>query len=195
MPEVSENTLAGPPDDHLMDRVGAGDLEALGELAERHKDGLVNYLTRLTGSRERGEDLAQEAFLRLFGAAQRYRGDGRFPAYLYRIATNLARSEQRRDRRWRQRLPVLLGGHGHDPESTAPARLLRSESRRLIAEAISVLPLRLRVPLVLHELEGWSYQAIAELLSVSEGTVKSRIFRGREKLRQRLAPYWNGGPP
>ena len=83
-------------DADLMARLRAGDRDALGDLVERHKDALVNYLTRLTGRRERGEELAQEAFVRLLQAVPRYREEGKLLPYLYRIATNLARSEDRR---------------------------------------------------------------------------------------------------
>ncbi len=183
-------------DADLMARLRAGDQAALGDLVERHKDGLVSYLARLTGRRERGEELAQEAFVRLLQSVSRYREEGKLLPYLYRIATNLARSDNRRERRFR---PFALAApEGREPQAAdssgdGPERLLRQETQRLVGEALAALPLRFRVPVTLYAIEGWSYEAIAETLGTSVGTVKSRIHRGRERLRQRLEPYWQGG--
>jgi RNA polymerase sigma-70 factor (ECF subfamily) len=177
-------------DSALMADVLGGDRGAFTRLVERHKDAVVNYLTRLTGDRDRAEDLAQETFLRLFRAAPQYQEQGLLRAYLFRIATNLVRSEERRAKRLRLLLP-FLGGRRHD-EPAAVSGLLVQELHRQVALALAKLPLRFRVPLVLHEIEGWSYADIALELSCREGTVKSRIHRGRQHLRQRLEPYWNG---
>ncbi|MGH9361882.1 MAG: RNA polymerase sigma factor [Thermoanaerobaculia bacterium] len=180
-------------DDELMARVGAGDRDAFATLVDRYKDAIVNYTTRLTGDRDRAQDLAQETFLRLFRSAPRYSEQGQLRAYLYRIATNLVRSEVRRERRLRLLQPLLFGaGPAAEPPSSA-ASLLRDELQRQVAAAVAALPLRWRLPLVLHEIEGWSYAAIAAQLGLREGTVKSRIHRGRRQLRRALEPYWNGG--
>ncbi|HWM90742.1 MAG TPA: sigma-70 family RNA polymerase sigma factor [Thermoanaerobaculia bacterium] len=178
----------------LMDRVRSGDRDAFADLVDHHKDAVVNYLTRLTGNRDRAEDLAQETFLRLFRSAGSYTEQGLLRAYLFRIATNLVRSEERRERRLKLLLPFLGGWHpaGHS-EPTAPSGLLRRELHREVSSAVAQLPLRYRVPLVLHEIEGWTYADIARELGCREGTVKSRIHRGRLHLKERLAPYWNGG--
>src|ERR1700730_12526293 len=181
-------------DADLMARVRAGDREAFADLVDRHKDAVVNYLTRLTGNRDRAEDLGQETFLRLFRSAAGYVEQGYLRAYLFRIATNLLRSEERRERRPRLLLPLPGGGTGR-AEPSAHAGLLRQELQRLLNAAIARLPLRYRVPLVLHEIEGWSYADIAADLDCREGTIKSRIHRGRQQLKQRLEPYWIGGLP
>lgn len=188
-----------PTDAELMTQMQGGEsraTEALGALVDRHKDAMVNYLTRLTGSRERGEEVAQEAFLRLYQSASRYREEGRLLPLLYRIATNLVRTEDRRARRWRMLegsfLIHMLAGAQSVP--AAESRLLRSESHQVLAEALAELPLRFRAPLVLAAVEGRSHQEIAELLGCREGTVKSRIHRGRRRLRARLTPYFGGLP-
>ena len=181
-------------DADLMARVRAGDREAFTDLVERHKDAVVNYLTRLTGSRDRAEDLGQETFLRLYRSAGGYVEQGYLRAYLFRIATNLVRSEERRERRQRLLLP-LLGGEPDRSEPSAHAGLLRQELQRLLNAAIARLPLRYRVPLVLHEIEGWSYADIAADLDCREGTIKSRIHRGRQALKRQLETYWFGGFP
>lgn len=175
-----------------MARVRSGDREAFSDLVDRHKDAVVNYLTRLTGNRDRAEDLAQETFLRLFRSAGSYSEQGLLRGYLFRIATNLVRSEERREKRLRLLMPFL--GRPEHAEPVAPSGLLRRELHREVSAAVADLPLRFRVPLVLHEIEGWAYADIAQALGCREGTVKSRIHRGRQHLKERLAPYWQGGP-
>jgi RNA polymerase sigma-70 factor (ECF subfamily) len=186
--------MAEPTDAELMAETRAGSRDAFARLVDRYKDPLVNYLTRLTGRRDRSEDLAQEAFLRLFQRAESYDEQGRLQAFLYRIATNLLRSEQRRARRWRLLQPFLSDAstNGHQT-GWAPAAepVLAREAREQVAAAVVELPLQFRVPLVLAEIEGWSYADIARQLGCREGTVKSRIHRGKRRLRQRLEPYWN----
>ena len=186
--------LLPPSDAELMARVREGDKDAFADLVDRHKDAVVNYLTRLTGDYDRAEDLAQESFLRLFRFAAGYSEQGYLRAYLYRIATNLVRSEERRERRLRLLMPFLARAVGEDhTEPAAPSGLLRQELHREVSAAVAKLPLRYRVPLVLHEIEGWSYVDIAQEIGCREGTVKSRVHRGRQQLKQRLDPYWNGG--
>jgi RNA polymerase sigma-70 factor (ECF subfamily) len=180
-------------DAELIAESRAGRREAFAVLVDRHKDSLVGYLARLSGCRERAQDLAQETFLRLYQSLDRYREEGHLQALLYRIATNLLRSEERRARRWSLLQPVLRSTNGFHAEPTAPAKVLREEASSHLEEAVAALPLRFRVPLVLREIEGWPYAEIAGQLGVSEGTVKSRVHRGRERLRQHLEPYWNGG--
>jgi RNA polymerase sigma-70 factor (ECF subfamily) len=179
-------------DAELMARVRAGNRDAFADLVERHKDAVVNYLTRLAGNRDRAEDLGQETFLRLYRSVAGYVEQGYLRAYLFRIATNLVRSEERRERRQRLLLP-LLGGDPDRSEPLAHTGMLRQEMQRQLAAAVARLPLRYRVPLVLHEIEGWSYADVAAELDCREGTIKSRIHRGRQSLKRQLESYWYGG--
>jgi RNA polymerase sigma-70 factor (ECF subfamily) len=180
-------------DAELMARVREGDRHAFAELVDRHKDAVVSYLTRLTADRDRAEDLGQETFLRLFRGAAEYREQGYLRAFLYRIATNLVRSEERKRRRWSLLQPLLPGRTHQEP--SGPVGLLSRELTRQVQAALAKLPLHFRVPLVLHEIEGWTYGDIAAELGCQQGTVKSRIHRGRQQLKARLAPYWQGGMP
>lgn len=206
---LDETIAAGGEDAALMARVREGDRDAFAELVDRHKDPLVGYLARLTGSPDRAQDLAQETFLRLYRTAGSYRERGQLTAFLYRIATNLVRSEARRERRWRLLVPRLgvsgrlgqlgrLGPFGSGdaaPDDEAPGdgprRLLRRELQRRLAGALAALPLELRAPLLLYEIEEWSQRDIARALGCREGTVKSRLFRARHRLRQELADCWD----
>lgn len=188
---ITQGQTSSPSDAELMARVRTGDRDAFADLVDRHKDAVVNYLARLSGDRDRAEDMAQETFLRLFRAAGSYSEQGYLRAYLFRIGTNLVRSEERRERRFRLLLPFLRREERDEP--AAPSGLLLQELHREVAGAVAGLPLRFRVPLVLHEIEGWTYEDIARELGCREGTVKSRIHRGRQRLREKLQPYWQGG--
>lgn len=179
-------------DDALMQRVREGDDDAFGEIVDRYKDSLVNYLTHLVRSRDRAEEVAQDAFVRLYRNADKYKQQERLGPYLFRIATNLVVSEVRRERRWSLLLPRLHAS----TRTSAPApdtNLFTSEIQRQVAAAIDRLPVNYRAPLVLFEMEEWSYEEIAAALDVRVGTVKSRISRARDLLRKHLAPWWTGG--
>lgn len=181
-------------DTELMTRTREGDEDAFALIVDRFKDRVVNYLCRLTGDRDRAEDVAQETFLRLYRNAGGYREEGHLAAFIFRIATNLVRSEDRRTRRWRIfRATVPAAGNGNGGPPTPQAQFLQQEAAEQLGAAISELPLKFRAPLMLREVEGLSYQAIATATGCREGTVKSRINRGRQQLRERLEPYWNGG--
>lgn len=180
-------------DAELMAATRDGDRDAFGDLVDRYKDALVNYLARLAGCRERAADLAQEAFLRLYETRDRYEERGQLKALLYRIATNLLRSQRRRERRFRLLEPLLGAPERAPVERGAGEALLASETQEQVTRALAELPLRYREPLVLHEIEGWTYPDIARHLGCRVGTVKSRIHRGRRRLGDRLAPYWSQG--
>ena len=190
-PEAASDSL---PDADLLSRTRAGEMEAFTVLVERHKNSLVNYLTRLVRCRDRAEDYAQESFVRVFKGKGNYEEQGNFGAYLYRIATNLVRSDERRRARWFALKPSLVAEIERRPasEPLPHASMLSDEAQDRVTAAIEGLPLTYRAPVVLREIEGWSYARIAETLSLREGTVKSRINRGKEKLRQALQEYWRG---
>jgi len=179
-------------DDVLMLRVQDGDAEAFGDIVDRYKDSLVNYLTHLARSRDRAEEIAQDAFVRLYRNASKYQHQERLGPYLFRIATNLVVTEARREKRWSLLLPRLHASTGQSTPSP-DKELFASEIQRQVAAAIDRLPVNYRAPLVLFEIEEWSYDEIAKALDIRCGTVKSRISRARELLRRHLAPWWTGG--
>lgn len=182
-------------------RTAEGEIDAhdFARLVDRFKDPIVNYVTRLVGQRERAEDVAQETFVRFYQHRHKYREMGSLQAYLFRIATNLVRTEERRRKRWRLLEPIFShGGRSHDgihsptsPPTPNPERSsLASEEHRVVTRAIAELEITFRAPLVLREIEGLSYREIAEALEIAEGTVKSRLHRARELLKEALEPYW-----
>ena len=188
------NDVSSVTDSDLYQRTRSGDRSAFGELVERHKDGLVNYLTRLCGNLELAEDLAQESFLRLYERGNHYREQGKLQAYLFRIGTNLFRSQMRREQRWQRLGRLFFSSNGHHSEAVQQARILQDELGQQLSAALLELPMRYRTPLVLSFVEGWSHQQIADLMRCREGTVKSRIHRGRKLLQAELEAYRNGDP-
>jgi len=179
-------------DSELMQRVCGGDEDAFAVIVNRYKDPLVNYLTHMVRSRERAEDMAQEAFVRLYRNAERYRQAEKLAPYLFRIATNHTISEMRREKRWRLLMPRLVAGSS----KSAPApdvSLMSDEVQQKVNAALEKLPLKFRAPLALYEIEEWSYDDIARAMECRIGTVKSRIARARELMRRQLAGWWIGG--
>lgn len=188
-----------PTDEALMELVKAGDEPAFQELMTRYKNRIIGFVQRTVNSRELAEDIAQEAFLRVFTKAYTFRSDGVFSTWLYRIATNLAINELRRRRRVRfvslQR-PVRTGSGDEialdmpDEKERGPAVAAeRNELQREIARAVAELPVKYRVAFVLRDIQGHSYQKIAEVADVPLGTIKSRVNRARIRFRQLMQPY------
>jgi RNA polymerase sigma-70 factor, ECF subfamily len=165
---------------------------AFTDFVERHKDSLLNYLTHMLRGRDRAEELAQEAFVRFYRKGWTTRTDEQLAPYLFRTATNLAVSHIRRERLWTRIVPALIA---REPRSAAPADrpLLTQEIQSQVSAALDRLPLKFRAPLVLYEIEEWSYEQIAQTLACAIGTVKSRISRARALMRRELEPWWIGG--
>ncbi len=187
-------------DHRLLEATRAGDEAAFAELVRRYRHPITNYVYRLTNDYDLAVDIAQETFVRVYGALARYHTDYAFSTYIYRIATNLAISELRR--RKRRKLVSLTSifrsaQKGDEPLEIDPAdsrplpdaTLIAAERQRAVARAIATLPEKYRVPLILRDLEERGYEEIAAILRVSEGTVKSRISRARALLRSKLRAH------
>jgi RNA polymerase sigma-70 factor (ECF subfamily) len=185
--------------DHaLIEATKSGDEAAFGEIMARYRGPITNYLYRFLNDYEEAVDLAQETFVRVYFAIDRYHTQFAFSTYLYRIATNLAISEIRR--RKRRRL-LSLTGLFQSEEDTAvefqpadtrilpDAELVDDERSEVIGRAIAALPEKYRVPVVLRDVEGRSYEEIAEIMELGLGTTKSRISRGRALLKDKLQHY------
>jgi RNA polymerase sigma-70 factor (ECF subfamily) len=201
-PVVSQSIVAEPRSDHaLLEATRTGDEEAFSELVGRYRNQITSYIYRMTNDYDEAVDLAQETFVRVFRAMDRYRTTYAFSTYIYRIATNLAISELRK--RKRRRLVSLTGlfqareevaaapreFHPMDASPLQDAALVDAERRGAVARAISTLPEKYRAPLVLRDVEGKSYEDIARILETNVGTVKSRISRARSFLRDKLKAY------
>lgn len=177
-------------DDRLIDASLAGDSLAFGQLVDRYQDRLRNTLRGLTGSTEEAEDVAQEAFVQAYLKLDSFQRTARFFTWLYRIAFNLAISKSRK-KRPRISFNAVQEAGAPDPVSAAAApdhASLAQERADMLHQAIAELPEDYRQILVLREFEGCDYQRIADVLNLPIGTVRSRLFRGRSQLRERLAP-------
>lgn len=192
--------MAIDSDLELMLRVGRGDTESFALLLDRHRGPLLNYFVRMVHDQALAEDLAQEAFLRVYQARERYQPEARFTTWLYRIATNLALNAIRDRRGDAVAAEELEDGAGNslldqvaDTRPNAEECLAESDRERLIREAIEALPEKQRAAVVLHKYQGVDYRQIAGVLKVSESAVKSLLFRAYESLRVRLEPLLQGG--
>lgn len=176
-------------DDRLIDRSLAGDSAAYGDLVRRYQDRLRASLFRLTGSTEEAEDVAQEAFVQAFLKLSSFQRSSRFYTWVYRIAFNQAISKNRK-RRPRVSLNVVQEAGGPEPvaETHGPTEpTLRGERAELLHAAIAQLEDDHRQVIVLREFEEMDYQQIADVIDAPVGTVRSRLFRARAQLRERLA--------
>jgi len=171
-----------------VDRAKAGDADAFGELVRTYQHRLVNYAGAIMSNRSDAEDVAQEAFLRAFRALGQFRGQSLFKTWLYQIATNVARTHL--DKR-RSRAEDLAGDPAASPERfNHPISSDNVESayaaRDRIDRALGALPSELREAVVLRDVEGLDYKEIAVALGIPIGTVESRIFRARQRLKALL---------
>jgi len=186
------------PDRSLVDASAAGDADAFGALVLRYQARIVNLARAMTADDGEAEDLAQEAFIRAYKGIGRFRGDSAFGTWLYRIAVNVIQSHlRRRTRRWRWFGPSLDErdpGAQATPGLSTPATVEEDAVRRqLIDRALAALPVEMRIAVTLRDVHGFDYAEIAGMLGIPIGTVESRIFRARQRLRPLLAPLVSRG--
>lgn len=180
-------------DQAIVEAVLAGDQHRFGELVEDYQGKIVNYVYKMLGNYEDAVDVSQEVFLKAYTALDSYKPKYPFAAWLFRIARNAAIDELRRRKGQKVSLdePLDLGDgsverqvpdSGPDPET----EFLQDEFQGRVEAAVSELPEKYREPLVLRHAGGLAYDAIAEALELPLGTVKTRIHRAREALRESL---------
>ena len=175
----------------------AGDALAFEELVERYQRRLLNFVYRTIGDRERGEDLVQEVFIRVHRHLHRFDQTKKFSTWIYTIASNLAKNELRNRSRnplvyfqtikknWEaDHRPLQFEDHRNRPDDLYRKRHLRN----LVEWAVNQLPEHHRAVFVLRELEGKTYEEIAEITNCNLGTVKSRLNRARNRFAQVIEP-------
>ena len=188
---VTAELLPSLPDERLILLAQEGEEEAFSEFVRRHTATVHRWMARAVGEQD-ADDMTQEVLLKAYRGLPRFRNEAPPRAWLASIADNAVKNRYRARSRFRR---IFAGSAdddaapepveaARDPEETARA----SESRAFVAEALKRLPADFRMPVVLRDLEEWSYEEIAESLRVPVGTVKSRIARGRGQLRALLAP-------
>ena len=184
--EATIATVVPQADLDLVQRHRYGDTEALGEVYQRYGEMIFNLAYRMSGDPELAADLTQETFLRVHRHLGRFHGRSSLKTWIYRVGLNHCRSRLGR-RRWKP-LPLpeetesggrQLVDERRDPEQ----RALSQDSRRAVEAGLRQLPVVFREAVVLRDLQGLSYDEISSVLGVRIGTVRSRIARGRERLR------------
>lgn len=193
--DVSAEMMAAE-DAGLLARLQAGERYAFEELVNKYNTSVYNLALRLSNDREDARDATQDTFLKVYNNISKFRGDSQLRTWIYRITVNQVANQQRWWRRRRREKTVSLDIN--DPNETSLSQKLPSsgqtpeqqalaaEKRKMIAAALEKLKFDFRVAVILRDIEGLSYEEIADTLEVSVGTIKSRIARGREELRDLL---------
>jgi RNA polymerase sigma-70 factor (ECF subfamily) len=180
-------------------KAASGDDSAFEQLIKRYQDRLVGFFFHLLHDRTVAEDLAQETFMRVHRARERYEPSARFSTWLFRIAHNLA-SNQKRGKARRREIPLSSGSDAHNlrPEeqilaeksALMPTRQIDSrELRDIVRSAIEELSERQKTVVVLHKFEEMSYEEIGEVMGLGVVAVKSLLSRARGKLKEALERF------
>jgi RNA polymerase sigma-70 factor, ECF subfamily len=185
------------PDGAFVEAAAAGNREAFDELVRRHQAAIVTLVRVLTSGRGDPEDLAQEVFVRAWRSLRGFRRDSTFRTWLHRVAINVVRTNQSRRARI---LRVIVPFVGRDGDSMPPDVPSGEEAvdtalarRQVIERALASLPDDLRAAVTLRDVQGLDYKEIAAALDVPVGTVESRVFRARQRLKPLLAPLIDRG--
>ena len=169
----------------LVKRFIDGDESAFAVLVQRHKEKVRNIIYLTMNSSNSVDDVAQDVFLTVYRNLNNFRFESQFTTWLYRITVNKCKDYMRKIK-IRNIFTPIKEAEGKTEDTIAPET---TDITILVQKAISKLPEKLRVPLLLKDIEGMSYQEIAETVQCEIGTVKSRIFRAREGLKNILKPY------
>lgn len=180
----------------LVEQVRAGDKRAFGLLVEKYRRKIVRLISRMVRDPDEMEDVAQETFIKAYRALPQFRGEAAFYTWLYRIAVNTAKNHlvsRRKD------LPTVSAQAVNDEDEpddrlmaqdigTPESELISKQVAIAVNQAVDALPEELRQAITLREIEGLSYEEIAESMGCPIGTVRSRIFRAREAIAAKLRP-------
>ena len=176
----------------LIERASGGDPSAFNRLMAQHENRMYAVALRMCANREDAQDCLQEAMLRVYRAIGSFKGQSTFSTWVYRITMNTCLDELRRKKN-RQNTSldnlVDMGWSPTDDGAGPEKQALMHEMREKMHGAIRELPDDMRAAVVLRDIQGFSYDEIAQMLEINVGTIKSRISRGREKLREKLKEY------
>lgn len=186
----------------LVERVQSGDRDAFGLLVTKYQRRLLRLVMRLVRDPAEAEDVTQEAFIKAYRALPNFRGESAFYTWLYRIGVNTAKNWLIANKR---RMPTVSDISGDDQEGIDEGGLLRDDetpdqvlmSKQVgstVNAAMDALPEDLRTAIALREIDGMSYDEIARVMDCPIGTVRSRIFRAREVIAERLRPLLDTAP-
>ena len=186
----------GLTDEQLIFKFQEEDIEAFNEIVFRYKDKLVNFLFRYTGNRDDSEDLAQDTFLKLYRSKHLYREIAKFSTWFYTIAINIAKTNLRKKSR-KKAISLSSFDSENEKDFELTANVLgpdesanASTESYYIQKAIDSLEENFREVIVLRDIQDFEYEEIAQITGLPLGTVKSRINRGREKLKVMLSEIY-----
>lgn len=180
----------------LVERVRGGDKQAFGLLVEKYRRKLLRLLSRMVRDPDEMEDIAQETFIKAYKALPQFRGEAAFYTWLYRIAVNTAKNYLAARSKAMPTVSSQSMGDDDEPDerlvahdnNTPESELLSKQVAIAVNEAVEALPEELRQAITLREIEGMSYEEIADYMGCPIGTVRSRIFRAREAIAAKLRP-------
>ncbi len=182
-------------DSELVKRVQQGDKKAFDLLVQKYQQKVINLISRFVSDHSECHDVAQEAFVKAYRALNNFRGDSQFYTWLYRIAANTAKNHLASRSRKSPAYSVDVedaehfAGESGLKDYTNPENLLLTEEiKQTVFSAIESLPSDLKSAITLREIEGLSYEHIAEVMDCPIGTVRSRIFRARDAIDKELRP-------
>ncbi|MDH3526578.1 MAG: RNA polymerase sigma factor RpoE [Gammaproteobacteria bacterium] len=182
-------------DQALIERVQKGDKTAFDVLVLKYQHKIIKLINRYVRDPDEALDVAQEAFIKAYRAVERFRGDSAFYTWMYRIAINTAKNHLVASGRRppsgdidAQDAEQYEGAAGLKEYDTPEHLILRDEMQATITKAIDELPEDLKTAITLRELEGMSYEEIAQTMECPIGTVRSRIFRARDAIDTKLQP-------
>jgi RNA polymerase sigma-70 factor (ECF subfamily) len=180
-------------DQKLVERVQKGDKGAFDLLVLKYQHKIVNLIMRYVRDPDLAQDIAQDAFIKAYRALPRFRGDSAFYTWMYRIAVNTAKNHLAAQRRRPMDVELDLQDpeqydlHARLKETDTPEGVaLSNELKETVERAIAALPEDLRTAIILRELEGMSYEEIAQTMECPVGTVRSRIFRARDAIGKKV---------
>ena len=176
-------------DTTLITMFQGGDDQAFARLVDRYTERVRNLVYSVLGPDALIDDIAQEVFIKVYGALPRFRFDAAFTTWLYRITVNRCRDEMRR-RKVRNLISLDRLMERNDPSLSMHAQVqpVENEAGEIIQHALEKLSEKYRLPVILKDIEGCTYEEMAEIMNCEMGTVKSRLSRGRSMLREYLKP-------
>ncbi|OGP80840.1 MAG: hypothetical protein A2Y95_11530 [Deltaproteobacteria bacterium RBG_13_65_10] len=192
---MPSNTSYDPPDLEVVRRCQEGQADAFQILVERYQQRALRLAYRYVRSQDDAQDIVQDAFIRVFRSIKEFRNESHFYTWFYRILVNLALDHIRRNKN--QGLEFQDGallrsqsaGDGQTKKTNPREELWSKQRREAITEAIDALPPDQRTTVILREIDGLSYEEIAQVTKVPIGTVMSRLFYARRKLQEKLKEY------
>jgi RNA polymerase sigma-70 factor (ECF subfamily) len=185
---------SGRDDAALIRRCQRGDAQAMNELIQAYQKHVFNVAFRLSNNYDDAQDIAQEAFIRVFNSIGNFRGDANFTTWLYRIVTNVFLDERKKQRvrdhgsldEYMELEDSSVARQIEDPSPGPEAAVEQRERHEVVGQAVLQLPENQRVMIALYHFQGLSYEEIAAIMQLPIGTVKSRLNRARLALKEKL---------